>query len=118
MGKEKVLETSKSIKKDFDTIKKLYGEGMAKYCRSHLSTVFEIPGKMPELLQKYFAPIKGLYEELDEQSFELDKLNSTIMAEFMEEYLLAQDFSGEIETPEELFAKAGYDFINAKPLKT
>ena len=117
MGKEKVLETSKSIKKDFDTIKKLYGEGMAKYCRSHLSTIFEIPGKMPELLQKYFAPIKGLYEELEVQSNELDKLNLTIMAEFMEEYLSSQDFSGEIETPEELFAKAGYDFYECKTVE-
>ena len=117
MGEKKQNEKSKSIKKDYETIKKLYGEDMARYCRSNLSTIFEIEGKMPALLQKYFAPVKGLYDELKEERNMLDRFNSTMMAEYMEEYLSDVYSSGEIETPEELLAKAGYDLFKCESVE-
>ena len=52
------------MKDDYETIKKVYGERVARLCREIVPELFEHPGLMPKILEKSFAPHAQLAEDL------------------------------------------------------
>lgn len=92
------------MKKDFEIIKKKYGERFAKLCRTLFPTILEKEGLLPQILEEKFEPSKFLYEDITENRMEKEFQN------FIYTYAnINNEETKEInETPEELFDKAGY----------
>ena len=92
------------MKTDYDKIKDLYGEKMARFCRSTFplqmqeNTIFSV-------LNSTFAPTKSLYKDIEENNwsdafieFILDKMNEDVEPEEVDE----------CPRPEELMRTKGY----------
>lgn len=56
--------------KEYEVIKKNYGEKFARFCRSNFSTILDNQGVLSEILEKKFSPNKFLYEDLVENDLE------------------------------------------------
>ena len=100
--------------KDFETIKKLYGESMAKFCRSHFQEILQQEGELSRLLQSKYAPTRILHQSLIKYEQE-----DAFIAEIMDEFhkirpIEEKDTKETVETPEVLLAKAGYDLYRCE----
>lgn len=59
--------------KDYDIIKKHYGEKFAQYCRAHFPTILEQgEGVLANHIMSLFAPNKSLYDDLIDNDLEYD----------------------------------------------
>ncbi|MBR4406813.1 MAG: leucine-rich repeat protein, partial [Clostridia bacterium] len=112
-GKNK--ETKKFYEKDLDRIKKLYGEGMARFCRANLSSILDDPGELPRLMEKFFAPSRILCDTIKDNN--IDQFCEFMLGEYFYEKGDTQEFVEDIGTPEEIFDKAGYKFYHCKTVE-
>ena len=74
------------MKKDYDRIKDLYGEKMAKFCRSNFPTIMA-EGKMFDILYSTFAPTKVLYLDLESDISFAKDFQQLIFLEFEKQNL-------------------------------
>lgn len=88
---------------DLKYIKKHYGEKFAKLCRELFPEVLEYPGKLTEVITKYFDNIPTLYEDIlpAKEEFRSFVLNSVDIANLYREVKTDK-------TPEQLLDEAGY----------
>ena len=95
------------MKSDFEIIKKLYGEKMAKLCRELFPTLLETEGELAKRLQLVYAPSRNLYDDI---------IANEIVEDFRA-HILAMSEKNEHEykdidkTPQELMSLAGYDLF-------
>jgi len=95
----------KNMKKDFDIIKKKYGESFAKMCRTYFPTILQDEGILPRILEEHFAPTKSLFDDIINSKSE-DSFKAYIFNFYNRN---KTDYSSvSIESPEELMKKAGY----------
>ncbi|MBQ4557920.1 MAG: leucine-rich repeat protein [Clostridia bacterium] len=93
------------MKKDFDIIKKKYGENFAKMCRTYFPTILQDEGVLPRILEEHFAPTKSLFDDIIENHAE-ESFKSYIYNFYSNNKV---DYTTEVlETPEQLMKKAGY----------
>ncbi len=101
--------------KDYDIIKKYYGEKFAQYCRSNFSTILEMgEGVLSEHIMSLFAPNKSLFEDLVKHDIEIDA-KSYITSTFFK-YKMPRP-TREEEHPSVLMKKAGYTLYECKTAK-
>lgn len=98
------------MKNDFEIIKKLYGERMAKLCRELFPTLLETEGLLAERMQLVFAPSKNLYDDLVSQDV-VDDFRAYILSL---DKRRAEKHQNIEKTPAELMALAGYDLYECK----
>lgn len=104
------------MKKDFEQIKKKYGEDFAKFCRTHFSTILETDGLLLNILEQNFYPTKFLFNDLVKTHSE----NNFINYIYSKYYNMQQEIeiAGETgKTPEELLAIAGYKLYKCETHK-
>lgn len=96
--------------KDYDILKKYYGEKFARLCRTLFPTLLEIEGLVSKTILSKFEPSKFLYEDIVENDYQ-DKFRNYIygVADVQNETL--PKATG---TPEELFDKAGYKLFKCE----
>ena len=93
------------MKSDYDLIKKIYGERMAKACRALFPTFLDTPGVLSDFLLSRFEPNPSLYDDLMKdnvytfKSFVFKNLN--------------MDYEKSIsnKSVRELLSEAGYDLF-------
>ena len=102
--------------KDFDTIKKLYGEDFAKFCRTHLARIMSEEGKLPEILQSKIHPTKRLMDSIKENHSEGEFI-SYILRVFVGDTPSEHKTQAETPTPKELMDKAGYILYECKTVE-
>lgn len=95
---------------DEKIIRNKYGEAMWHYCRTHFSTILEIPGLLSKILLNKFASSKNLYSEL-EKSNQLLKFKNIIYSECHKE---RTQETGELKSPDVLLEQAGYILYECK----
>ena len=103
------------MEKDFKTIKKLYGEKFAQYCKENFPTILLQEGLLPQILEERFAHNRYLYEDFVKTSD--PKKEESFQAIILNTFRKHQDIDrggGVIESPEELFKKAGYTLYYCK----
>ena len=92
---------------DLKLIKKHYGENLAKFCRSNLSTILEHSGVLWKVINENFAQTHAIYDDLEQNSEFSNFIN--IVLKSAKKYLpeeMVYDSLG--KTPYELLGKAGY----------
>ena len=89
--------------KDYERLKKKYGESFAKFCRANFSTILEEEGKLVEIIESKFAPSKFLYEDIVYYNKEEDFINYIYSFYEVDFNKITTE-----ETPEALLDKAGY----------
>lgn len=93
--------------KDYENLKKKYGEAFAKFCRSAFPTILEEEGLLSEIIEENFAPNKYLYKDLVKEDW-VEEFNNFIFHNYSFKTGNKIEIVDIQETPEELFQKAGY----------
>lgn len=93
--------------KDYEILKKNYGEEFARFCRSNFPGYIDSNGKFADLIMSKFEPSKMLYEDLKNSSMDF------VFVDYIYSFLPKDqgyytDFQENNMTPEELFDLAGY----------
>ena len=96
--------------KDFDIIKKKFGENFAKFCRSHFSTILEQEGLLSKVLLDKFHPNRELYDDLIQNDLTDDFIGYFYNSVGLE----TNNAPLSTNTPKELFEMAGYDLYHCK----
>lgn len=98
---------------DLKKIKKKYGEGMAKFCRSEFSTILETEGLLFDLLMKHFDPSHELYNDITSNFLENEFKDYIFnLLENKDDDKKNEDVN--LKTCEELMSEAGYDLYHCK----
>jgi len=91
---------------DLKIIKKLYGEGLARFCRDNFSTILETEGELSSLITALFHPSKFFYKEILMHN-EKASLKNYILSRFHGPKPV-ESTETVYESPFKLLKKAGY----------
>lgn len=96
--------------KDYDILKKKYGENFAKFCRANFSTLMETEGLLAEIMQKRFYPNRELYNDIISNNLTDDFIGFIYnQVKTNTDILVPTSLS-----PQELFDMAGYDLYKCE----
>ena len=100
--------------KDYDILKKHYGEKFAQFCRANFPTILELgDGVLAEHIMSLFAPNKSLFDDI-EKAKKWDAFKDYVYDYFdMEAYRVKES----MEHPAELMHKVGYTLYECKTVE-
>ena len=102
--------------KDYDIIKKYYGEKFAQFCRANFPTILELgDGVLAEHIMNLFAPNKSLYEDIIKQGIDID-FKEYVYSKINKDQNKQENF--EItDTPEQLMRSVGYTLYKCETVE-
>lgn len=96
--------------RDFDILKKKFGENFAKFCRSNFSTIMEQEGLLAKIILQKFQPNRELYDDLVQNN-----LTDDFVGFIYNQAKITTDTSTPTsKSPKELFEMAGYNLYECK----
>ena len=97
------------MNKDYNILKKNYGEKFAKLCRKNFSTLLEKEKLLPTIILSKFAPNHYLYDDIIDQQYEEEFSN------YIYNFVDVEKKGIEInKSVKELLSEAGYIFYECK----